>query len=312
MPGLGLTLANRIQKSGGKGRVRYKRIRALLCFKDMYDRMLAGWSLDQLVRFVQVDNKEATDIKADSLLQQLKHFKSEIPPGEFLSAMPPPDIVQQRMRPMHEKAMKQLEEGLDELKEIQKLYFQQLERIEIDTAVEKRQKKLIPSMTQEVRIAKELLMESAKLKMDLGLNKRHLGVMETEARIMKDVSQKYGDKRVAKAVGDSQSRRRLAGAQAAFERFLITAGGDAGKTASLLEELIEDPEEIEEEIEEEIVEEISVILGEDKMSNPTDLTDQDSTDLTDLTVDLISDLISDPINLIEEMIEEIYVLGKCL
>ncbi len=234
-------IANRIGKRikplnrEGNG-LKFKRTKNLKCFKDMRDRMLAGWPLDQLVRFVQVDSKEMNDITQEALYEQLREYRKTIPPSEFVSQGPPPDMIAQRMRPYHEKAIQAFSEGLNELQELEKLYLRQIERIDIDTKVEKEQKKLIPSMSQEIRIAKELLESSSKLKMDLGLRKRHLGVMETEARLIKDVGEKYGDVRVLEALKDSQSRQRLAGVVAAVERFMLTDGKD-GKGSSILDEI---------------------------------------------------------------------------
>jgi hypothetical protein len=198
--------------------------------------MLAGWPLDQLVKFVQVDSEEMTDIEPANLVTMLRDYRKTIPPGDFISQTPPPDIVQQRMRPYHEEAIKKVNDGLNELTEIERLYRRQMARIEIDAAVEKKQKKLIPSMTQEMRIAKEFLESSMKIKMDLGLHKRHLGVMETEARLLQEVTTKYGEQNL-KALEDSKSRQRLAGAVQALDRFLLSEG-DKGDS-SILEELAE-------------------------------------------------------------------------
>lgn len=217
---------------------RFKRIRNCKCYQDMKDRMLAGWPLDQLVKFIQVDSGELKDLKPASLVTMLRDFRDSIPKTEFVSLTPPSDLVEQRMRPYHEAAINAVSEGIDELKELEKLYKRQIERIEIDTEVEKRQKKLIPSMTQEIRVAKELLDASAKLKMDLGMNKRHLGLMETEARLIQDVGGKYGNEAVIEALEDSQTRQRLAGVVANMERLLLSEGtSDPDEAGSLLDEL---------------------------------------------------------------------------
>ncbi len=91
-----------------------------------------------------------------------------------------------------------------------------------------------------MRIAKEILESSAKMKMDLGINKRHLGLMETEARVIADVSERYQDTRVAEAMKDSQSRQRLSGAMVAFQRFMLTEGQqDETAAAQILDEMAE-------------------------------------------------------------------------
>lgn len=227
----------RLKSVSGIRHRRFTKLHAIKCFEAFRERLLAGWPVNQLVRFIQVDNKELTDLDPKKVSAMVVGYQRSLPPAAFMKPPAPPDIVNQRMTPIHDRAISTISKGLDEIQELEKLFRLQLERIDIDLAVERHQKKLIPSMTQEVRIAKELLESSARLKMDLGLKTRHLGVMETEARITTEVVEKYGDARVASALGDSQSRQRLAGVVAAFERFMLADGESDSEQADLMNEL---------------------------------------------------------------------------
>jgi len=176
------------------------RIRKLTCFDEVYGRILEGWPLSEVARFIQDVKKEATDLTRGSLMQSLQDFRGTIPPAELLK---------KRLTPVFVDAAKEVEEGLDELREIEKLYKLQMRRIDIDVQNEKNIKKLLPTTGQEVRIAREILSTYADLKMDLGLSKRHLGHMDVDARVMADVALRYNKTEVQTVLSDPQSRKKV-------------------------------------------------------------------------------------------------------
>lgn len=191
---------------------RFLRLRALKCFKEVHQRLLEGWSAAKVAEFVQDDCKEYTDIGRPSLEAQIKEYRASLPSGE---------VVKERLPRFHAEQAAKVEQGFDELAEMEKLYRMQLERIEIDHKIEKTVKKLIPSMTQEMRAAREILSDIAQLKMDLGVNERHLGKMDIQAKVIEDVTSRY-DPAVSKAMGNPESRRKLLGLA---DRFLMMASG---------------------------------------------------------------------------------------
>lgn len=176
------------------------RIRNLKCFPEVYDRILEGWTLNEVGRFIQEIKKEATDITRAGLVAALQDFRAGIPPAE---------LTKKRLTPVFTKAVKEVEDGLDELAEMERLYRLQMGRIEIDVTTEKSIKKLMPSTGQEVRIAKEILTAYADLKMDLGLSKRHIGQMQVDARLMADVAVRYNKAEVQEVMGNPQSRKKV-------------------------------------------------------------------------------------------------------
>lgn len=192
---------------------RFLRLRGLKCFKEVHQRLLEGWAPSKVAQFVQEDCKEYTDIGRESLESQIKEYRASLPPGE---------VVKERLPRFHAEQAAKVEQGFDELGEMQKLYQMQLERIEIDLKTEKNIGKLMPSMTQEMRAAREILSDIAQLKMDLGVNERHLGKMDISAKVVEDVSSRYAPA-VGKAMENPDSRRKLLGIA---ERFLSLASGD--------------------------------------------------------------------------------------
>lgn len=202
---------------------RFKALRELECFESIRDRILAGWTVAQICHYVHEELEEAKEIAPTALHQMIDGYRKTIPPADFVSQQPPADIVQQRMSKVHSTAIKKLKEGLNELDELQNLYETQMERIRIDLQAEKANGKLFPSMSQEVRIAKELLESSSKLKHELGLTKKHLGQLDVEARFVQDAQGKFGNASVKRVLQNPEQRRRVLGLA---ERFLELQAGD--------------------------------------------------------------------------------------
>lgn len=179
---------------------RFTKLRACSCFAEAHERILQGWPLAEVARFIQEENQEYTDVEPESLVAQLKEYRSTLDPALLASVRLPKPIIQ---------AAKKVEKGLDELDALEKLYGLQMERIDIDLNVEKSIKKLIPTMTQEVRVAREILQTYADLKMDLGLSKRHIGQIEVDTHVVAEVTAKYGKPSVTKVMASPESRRKV-------------------------------------------------------------------------------------------------------
>jgi hypothetical protein len=207
----------------------FKALRELESFEAVRDRLLAGWTIASLVHFIHEELEEGKEIAPTALFQMLERYRKTIPPADFVSQQPPGDLVQQRMSKVHQRAIKKLKEGLNELDELQSLYETQLERIEIDLTAEKKNGKLFPSMSQEVRIAKELLESSSRLKHELGLTKKQLGQLDVEARFVQDAKGKFGNASVQRVLQNPEQRRRVLGLA---ERFLALQPGEEEPTES--------------------------------------------------------------------------------
>lgn len=205
------------RRSHGKppGRsTRFKKLRAMACYQEVYERICAGWPLAQVARFIQEERKEYTAISHHGLEQQLAEFRKGMPPG---------DLVQKRFPEVFDEAKKKVEEGIDELKELEELYRIQMHRVGVDFGTEKGIGKLMPSMTGEIREARNILKDMADLKLEMGvLGRAPRGVdvnvgVEVEATLSEGVMAKFGDGAVAKVLEDPESRRKVMGV---MERFL--------------------------------------------------------------------------------------------
>ena len=206
-------MAKRRSSAKPPGRdARFKKLRATGCYQEVYGRICAGWPLAQVARFIQEERREYLTISRHGLEQQLAEFRKQMPPG---------DLVQKRFPDVFEEAKSKVEESIDELSELEELYRIQMHRIGVDFATEKGINKLMPSMTGEIREARNLLETMANLKMEMGvLSRASRGVavnVEVEATLTDDVMAKFGDGAVGKVLQDPESRRKVMGV---VERFL--------------------------------------------------------------------------------------------
>lgn len=180
----------------------FPKLRALKCFDEMHQLFLDGWSDRKIAEFIQEERHEYTDASREGLVSMLRRYRTTIPSAQ---------LIKGRMPLCFEQAALRVAEGLDELDELWLLYAVQMERIGIEYENEKTINKLFPSMTQEIRAAREILTSIAQLKMDLGLNERQLGKIDVEAHITAHVEDRLGDPKVAKVLANPEKRRKLLG-----------------------------------------------------------------------------------------------------
>jgi len=135
-----------------------------------------------------------------TLVKVLQRYRDSIPPAERAKFSLPKS---------HQDAIAEVEEDLDEIKALIKLYRRQEKRLDIDGKVEENIGKLLPTMTQEIRATAEVLKTIANLKMDMGLHQRHLGTVDIEANLIADVEEKYIGTDVKTVLTDPKKRRRL-------------------------------------------------------------------------------------------------------
>lgn len=176
----------------------FQKLRTLRCFNEVYERILAGWSMPELARFIQEDRSEYAQATRPGLVQVLQRFRDTIPPAELAKRVPG----------AHAKATSDVEDGIDEVKEMENLVRMQMARLKIDITNEQNIGTLMPKMTQEMRVAGELLGKLADLKMDLGLSTRHLGQSAVEVTVQTDVG-KYGKESVKKVMENPEKRRKV-------------------------------------------------------------------------------------------------------
>lgn len=195
-----------LPKKGGRIRpvsrsTNFASVRNLKCFKELHKKLVdEGVSGRIVAAWVQDDRNEMTNMTPASLVNLLTEYRMSIPATKRAG---PLNVV-------FEKSVAEVKAGLNELDEMHRLYKIQMDRVGIDFKTEQNIKKLLPSMTQEIRTAREILASAAQLKMDLGINDRKLGTMNVDATLMADVATRYADNPgVAKVLDSSESRRKV-------------------------------------------------------------------------------------------------------
>lgn len=195
---------------------KFVKFRAMNCFEDVHQKILDGWTPMELAKYIQDDQQEYTDITRDSMVAVINDYRSSLPPAE---------LVERRMPAFFNRALEKLDQGVDEVKELEWVAKLQKKRLKIDNALEKKINKLMPSMTQEVRVMIEALRALADVKMDLGVSKRHLGELNVDTTLVANVVNHYGKASIAKVMANPESRQKVMGAA---EAFLALAAAEAG------------------------------------------------------------------------------------
>ncbi len=177
-----------------------KRIQSLVCFEDVHRMVLENWPLVEIARFIQKTKGELTTLTEQSLKVYLTIYRQWLPPGPMVRPL----------ASVFHHAARKVAEGLDVISELERLYEIQMERIQIDFSREKELKKLMPTMTSEIRCGREILESLAKTKVEFGLDPKQMGLGAGEA------AQKYGNDSVQKVLDNAPSRQKLLSLAARF------------------------------------------------------------------------------------------------
>ena len=183
---------------------KFIKLRACASFDEIHAKVVGGHSLTSLAKWIQNDKKEYTDVGLQSLVSVLKDYRASLPPAEKASVLLPKTV---------EKAVQELEKGIDALETMGWLIKLQQKRLEIGHKHEENMKILLPSMTQDVRALAEVTRGYNEIQMDLGIKNRHIGQVDVSAQIL---TAHVGNEQVAKTLSNTQSRRKILGAVSQF------------------------------------------------------------------------------------------------
>lgn len=132
-------------------------------------------------------------------MQVLQRYRDSIPPAQLMRRALPKEF---------EDAKKQVDDGLNALDELRDLYRLQMKRVAIGWNNEQNIKILLPTMTQEIRVARELLSGIADLEMDLGLATRAADEVNVNVNVSADLG-RYGKKSIETVMNDPERRRKV-------------------------------------------------------------------------------------------------------
>lgn len=185
-----------------RSKAKFVKLRELMCFPQVHERIKAGWPIARIADFVQQEKKEYTEVARESLMKTLTLYRESISKTE---------LIQQRMPERVEKWIEETEEAIDEIKELKKLFKLQMGRIEMEAKTEKQLKKLFRTLGGEVFYAMKILQTSAAIKMDYGLVKK--APLEIEGSMNVSVLSadltRFGSETVQKVIEDPVARRKV-------------------------------------------------------------------------------------------------------
>jgi hypothetical protein len=196
---------------------KFVKLKACQCFDEADRRLRLGQSFTDIARFIQQDNQEYTETAEAHLVNVLTEYYESIP------------LIEKAMganSPTQRKLAKQLDSGLDEVAELERVYKIQMERVENLVQQEKNMGIALKDFTgKEIWFAVKILEQSSKLKMDLGIVKRQLGQLDIgSAPAALELGERYGRESVGKVLSDPEARRRVL----ALAEKLITLSDKAG------------------------------------------------------------------------------------
>lgn len=140
----------------------FDKLRQLKCFPELHDKVIAGVPIENISEWVQDDCKEYVQTKRESLTRMLYRYKESIPSTKL--AIPEPLYIH--------KKIEKLRRGTNELEELEKLYLLQMSRISSAVELEDRIKFRDTKLWKDVELAKNILVEAAKLKVEIGIYDR--------------------------------------------------------------------------------------------------------------------------------------------
>lgn len=203
----------------------FAKLRALRCFPEIHERIRQAWPMTEVARWIQEDREEYTDVTRAGLLVVLRRYSASIPAFQK---------VEHRLPQAFVDAKERLEKGLDEINELEELYRLQMNRVKIDYEKEQQISKLFPTMSTEIREARNLLEALLKMKQELGLLKsapqeHNVNITaEIEGQLTEDVAQ-FASEAMQGVLENPESRRRVTGV---VDRFLrLSEKGRSTETA---------------------------------------------------------------------------------
>lgn len=196
----------------------FDRLKHLKCFQELHQKIVDGWPLREVARWVQLEQEESTDIGFESLVSILGRYRQHIKPITPIRDVMPASLG---------KKMAEVEKKLDELEALAELYEIQKARIDMDHTLEKQFKKSLNTVGNDIRIAKEIAEASVKLKVEMGVIEKKPIKVETDLTVSLGLRDKPGlvDEKVQQVLDDPQKRTRLL---RMAKQLLSTASNDSG------------------------------------------------------------------------------------
>jgi hypothetical protein len=188
---------------GETGSRRFQRLRALRCWDEVQEQLLAGYPVPEVARFIQEEEGEYRDVKRGSLVDMLRQYISE----ELSLA----DLIAPRLPNLIVKANKEFGERLEDLRRMERVYEAMLYRLDLAHGRERRTGEISPDVDRQAKVVIDLIRQMHEIKMDLGLTgSRDLGTLTVSEERLAEIREKYGEG-AAQAFADPVQRAQVLG-----------------------------------------------------------------------------------------------------
>ena len=159
-----------------------------------------GYQPTQVADYIQDDCGEYGDSQRDTLSKLLGQYRKEmISKGEGAATHAPRAYLQ---------AAREMTDGVKIEKELETLFRTQKARIDHFADLEEASGIPLKGMSKEIDTARLLLDEIHRVRMDLGVDERHIGTLTIKAEAIAACEERYGD-RIASVMRDPEKRRRV-------------------------------------------------------------------------------------------------------
>lgn len=202
---------------------------------ELRARLMANMPIPEVARWLQEEQHDCLDVTRESLIRSLHKYKNNYIPRGFAKLVP--SVMEETSK--LEARLEEASKAMDEVEELERLYALQMERIQIDAKNEKDNNKLFNSLSQDIRVAMDILARRAQLKMDLGIEKRHLGQLDVDQKDLDGLMNRYGKPTVSKVLKNAESRRKVLHVAQNIIAFI----GEPNEREALLQQLLEDADE---------------------------------------------------------------------
>lgn len=137
-------------------------LRGLACYPMVLEKLKAGIACENIAEWIQVDRQEYLGTTRNGVIRALYRHKAKLPPSVMATVAPLSVYTK----------IEKLRRNVNELEELEKLYLLQLTRISAAVDVEDKIKFPNSKLWKDIELAKNLLIDAANLKMELGIYKR--------------------------------------------------------------------------------------------------------------------------------------------
>jgi len=158
-----------------------------------------GYSLPQIADYIQKEAREYVDVTRASLVKVLEIYKRDGVPAEEIAKREPKRYLE---------LARQVSDSVNVLKELEGMFRIQKARIERFVEEEEDSGTMKPNISREFDAVRGLLDRIHQVRMDTGLDERHLGTLKLQAEAVMVAEERYGTA-TAEVLKDPERRRKI-------------------------------------------------------------------------------------------------------